>query len=300
MPFAFPYGFLGVQLFYIISGFLIYMSLGNINNSSDFLLNRFSRLFPAYWASIGLTFCLVAIFILPGRQATIYDALINLSMLQEWIGGVKHVDGAYWTLSRFVSFYIIVFLVQKFNLSRRIVLFCFVWILLIFISKMADDVGLSVPYRIKLTFLLTDGSFFIIGIMFYMLIKYGNKLPFIIVILCCQANIYYVNGKLIFVATLLFSLLFMLFSMGYLKFINYRPLTWLGGISYSLYLVHQNIGYIVINKLKDLDIHFGLIIIIPAALSLSIATIITYYIERPALRMLRSKILTNKSHIKSK
>lgn len=288
MPFTFPYGHLGVQFFFMISGFVIYMSLENIKTGSDFIINRFSRLYPAYWTSIGITFGLVSIFTLPGRQASFHDALINLSMLQDWIGEVKQVDGAYWTLSRFVSFYVIIFLIHKFNFKRRIVPLCFVWLLLICISKIAKHIGLIIPYRIELTFLLTEGSFFILGIMFYILRKYGYKPSIYFVILCCQFSVYFVNGKLLFFATLVFSFLFFLFNNGYLKFINVQPLTWLGGISYSLYLVHQNIGYIIINKLKLLEVNFFFLIIIPTAISLAIATAVTYFIEKPVLRMLRS------------
>jgi peptidoglycan/LPS O-acetylase OafA/YrhL len=273
----------------MISGFVIYMSLEKVENGRAFIINRFSRLYPAYWASIVLTFCLVAIFKLPGREAPLCDALINFSMLQDWIGGVEQVDGAYWTLSRFVSFYFIVFLIHKFSLTRRIVSICAVWIFIIILSKLAEYLGLAVPNNIKLAFLLTEGSFFIIGIMFYMVAKYGNKIIFYSIIFCCEASILIVNGKLIFLASLTFSLLFLLFSLGYLRFINFRPLTWLGGISYSLYLIHQNIGYLVINKLKNADINFGLVIIIPTAISLLLATIINYYIEKPANKLLRTK-----------
>lgn len=289
MPFAFPYGYLGVQLFYMISGFVIYMSLENINNGTDFLINRFTRLYPAYWAAIVITFVIVAIFTLPEREAPFSDALINLSMLQDWIGGVKYVDGAYWALSRFVSFYLIVFLIYKFNLKQRIVPLCIFWLFIICISKIMSDVGFSIPHRVKLTLLLIEGSFFIIGVMFYMIKKYGNKLSFYFVIFCCQGTIYFVNGKLIFVAAFIFTFLFFLFSIEYLKFINLRALEWLGGISYSLYLVHQNVGYIVINKLKDYNINFSLLIIIPMAISLAIASFMTYYIEKPSLTLLRSK-----------
>lgn len=295
MPFSFPYGHLGVQLFFMISGFVIYMGLENIKDGSDFIVKRISRLYPAYWASIGITFSLVAIFTLPGRQVPLYDALINLSMLQSWISGVKQVDGSYWALSRFIAFYIIIFLIHKFHLKQKIIQICIVWLLLMCISKTADNIGFSISSKIKLTFLLIDGSFFILGIMFYMIKKYGNKSSFYFVIFCCHASIYFVNGRLLFVAALVFSFLFVLFSTGSLEFINIKPLKWLGGVSYSLYLVHQNIGYIVINKLKILDINFVLIIMIAMAISLSIAAMVDYYIEKPALKMLRAKLSTTDS-----
>lgn len=49
--FNFSYGFLGVHLFFIISGYVIYMSILNCNNTKDFLIKRVVRLYPAYIVS---------------------------------------------------------------------------------------------------------------------------------------------------------------------------------------------------------------------------------------------------------
>jgi len=291
MPFSFPYGHLGVQFFYIISGYVIYMSVININTWTDFIIKRFSRLYPAYWASIGLTFVMVYLFTLPGRQTSFHDALINFTMLQDWIDGVESVDGAYWTLSRFVSFYFIIFLIHLMKLKQRIVEVCLFWLLLVFISKFAELKGINLSGKISLLLLLKEGGFFIIGIMFYMIKKYGNNHSFCLVVAICLLSIFMVNGKILFISAMLFTLIFILFVRGSLEFINNRILIWLGGVSYSLYLVHQNIGYIVINILKPMNLNFFLLILVPTIISLSIATIVTYYIERPALSFIRNHIV---------
>ena len=53
---SFPGGHYGVNLFFIISGFVIFMTLEKTARPLDFVVSRFSRLFPAYWAAIFLTF----------------------------------------------------------------------------------------------------------------------------------------------------------------------------------------------------------------------------------------------------
>jgi len=294
MPFSFPYGHLGVQFFYIISGYVIYMSVININTWTDFIVKRFSRLYPAYWASIVITFLMVYLFTLPGRQTSFKDALVNFSMLQDWIDGVKSVDGAYWTLSRFISFYLIIFLVHLLKLKQKIVLVCLFWLLLCFISKFAELNGINVPEKISLLLLLKEGSFFIIGIMFYMIKQYGNKPSFCFVVTICLLSIFIINGKLLFISAMLFTLIFILFVKGSLTFINNRVLIWLGGISYSLYLVHQNVGYIIINILKSLNVSYFFLVLIPTIISLAIATLVTYFIERPALSLIRNHIFANR------
>lgn len=46
---SFPGGHYGVNLFFIISGFVIFMTLEKTARPLDFVVSRFSRLFPAYW-----------------------------------------------------------------------------------------------------------------------------------------------------------------------------------------------------------------------------------------------------------
>jgi len=57
-PFGFElhtiYGFYAVQLFFIISGFVISLTLEKCNSWRDFAFSRLSRLYPAYWAALSL------------------------------------------------------------------------------------------------------------------------------------------------------------------------------------------------------------------------------------------------------
>ena len=48
------YGYMGVELFFMISGFVILMT--TINKSPvDFVISRVSRLYPAFWIALSLT-----------------------------------------------------------------------------------------------------------------------------------------------------------------------------------------------------------------------------------------------------
>src|SRR5579864_8086350 len=58
---ALPFGNLGVQLFFVISGFVITMTLVRCESQFEFLWKRFARLYPAYWFAVTLTFSAVAL-----------------------------------------------------------------------------------------------------------------------------------------------------------------------------------------------------------------------------------------------
>ncbi len=59
------YGFLGVELFFFISGMVIFHSAANAS-ARGFLLSRVVRLFPAYWVLVTFSFLLVRLAGNPG------------------------------------------------------------------------------------------------------------------------------------------------------------------------------------------------------------------------------------------
>ncbi len=88
-----------------------------------------------------------------------------------------------------------------------------------------------------------------------------------------------------------FSILFILSLNGYLEFIVKKPFLWLGSISYSLYLLHQNLGYIIIRFLYTFEVNNLFVIAIPTMVSLLLAALVTYFIEKPVQNYLRSRLL---------
>ena len=92
----FTYGRMGVQLFFLISGFVILMTLDNSKNIKDFVISRFSRLYPSYWCSILFTVIFISLFGAPFQlgKYTSSQICINFSMIQ-FLFKVKDVDGAY-------------------------------------------------------------------------------------------------------------------------------------------------------------------------------------------------------------
>lgn len=86
----------------------------------------------------------------------------------------------------------------------------------------------------------------------------------------------------------MFYIFFHLATSGRLKFLSIKPLVFLGGISYSLYLLHQNIGYVIINKPYEQELNPIMGILVATVTSIILAIVATKHVERPSLNFIRN------------
>ena len=99
---ALNFGKIGVVIFFFISGMIIPRSL-LLNHSQtpvkSFIISRCFRLYPAYWTSA---------IIAASFASTLWTKqfLVNLTMLQQFVG-VENLIGVYWTLQIELVFYVI-------------------------------------------------------------------------------------------------------------------------------------------------------------------------------------------------
>src|SRR5690242_6045430 len=93
-PYA-KYGYLGVNLFFMISVFVILMTAAR-RSLVPFVVSRLARLYPAFWFCCTLTF--LTTLLIGGEQysATVPQLLINLTMLSGFFH-VAAIDGVYWS-----------------------------------------------------------------------------------------------------------------------------------------------------------------------------------------------------------
>src|SRR5689334_19166915 len=110
-----PLGQRGVEVFFVISGFAIELSLQSANGARDFLASRAVRLYPTFWAALAVTVLVVQTFGLPDRAISIHDALVNTTMIPGSLG-VPAADAVYWTLERELRFYGLVVLILTLGL----------------------------------------------------------------------------------------------------------------------------------------------------------------------------------------
>jgi peptidoglycan/LPS O-acetylase OafA/YrhL len=294
MQLYFSLGQYGVHLFFMISGYVIFMTLEKTRYWLDFLVSRFSRLFPAYWAGIFLTFAVVSTAGLPGREVGIGATGVNFSMLQ-FLVPVPNVDGAYWTLALELSFYAIMFLLHQAKLFVYIDYVAIGWLaILVLVHSASSAFHLVIPDRLMTLLLLEYAQLFIAGIMFYKISKDGFSLMRGAILLAALGVHYYLTDWVSACAVAICMLVFTLSNSGLLKWIAVTPLIFLGTISYTLYLVHQNIGYVVLRLLYKLHFHPYLSIVIAIGVVIGLASMVTFFIEKPALQFIRTKYKNNR------
>jgi exopolysaccharide production protein ExoZ len=107
------FGWVGVPIFFVISGFVIANSAANAS-ALTFLRSRILRLYPAAWVCATLT--LLAWLIIGGESQLLERYLRSMSL---WIKG-PWIDGVYWTLAVEIAFYAIVFVLVAVRQFSRV------------------------------------------------------------------------------------------------------------------------------------------------------------------------------------
>lgn len=110
-----------ILTFFLISGFVIPMSLESSRSAVKFWMRRVFRLFPVYWASIGLAALYLALGGTVGLRIDLSNIgpwIANLFLLERWLGQ-PDVWGVSWTLHFEMSFYVVCSLLFAVRLLRR-------------------------------------------------------------------------------------------------------------------------------------------------------------------------------------
>src|SRR5215471_17195906 len=159
------YGFYAVQLFFIISGFVISLTLEKCDTWKDFAFSRASRLYPAYWTA--LTLMVAAETLVFRKPFWLGGYLTNMTMLQEFMG-FPNLDNVFWSLTVEVAFYAIMAVVFAAGLLPRIEMVAAIWLALACLwSLVHQHLGFGLPEIVPRLFVLQSLPFFAAGIAFY-------------------------------------------------------------------------------------------------------------------------------------
>jgi peptidoglycan/LPS O-acetylase OafA/YrhL len=267
----FKYGYLGVMLFFSISGFVISQTLHGSNKPINFVVKRFSRLFPAMLVCSALTY-VVSLISPQTYHASFYNFLPSLTFLDPRIfnfifrtDGFSWMDEAYWSLFTEIRFYTIaaiVFFTSKEKFHRNFL-----------ILALAIGVAFPVAIYFQITqvrsglnffFIANELPWFVFGIgCYYLHLKHNYKAAAytLVSFLCLSFYILAItekpympfDGTATFIgALIIFSLIFCAIKIRIVSnVLSFKPLTAVGIASYSLYLLHQEIGQKIIQVIDS-------------------------------------------------
>jgi peptidoglycan/LPS O-acetylase OafA/YrhL len=290
---AWPYGHLGIELFFLISGFVILMTLERSGGIGDFAFARFARLFPGYWTALALTVASLAATGAVGLQPTPLEIAANLTMAPA-LFWVAPVDGAWWTLAHELAFYTLAGAAYFLWKPRRIEFFCLAWLVPALAYRLHG--GTLFPYPSGLLLAAQFAPLFVLGMLVYR--THQGRASALTFIACGAALALLITGPqwsfrpitgAAYVAVILaLTLLVGAAASGRLPFLDVRPLRFLGEISYTLYLTHHVIGFLAITALEAGDLDPNIAVALTLAMAIALAWTLTFFIERPVQRHLRN------------
>lgn len=286
-PISFGFGNYGVHLFFLISGFVIFMTLERTQTAMQFVVSRFSRLFPAYWAAILISAAVVYTIGMPSQRLPWRDVVLDFTMIQEVLGG-EHLDGSYWTLEVELFFYVQMLIWFMLGQLKRIHWIIGGWLVLAIIYGLTEKYGRHLSYTVRELLIVRHIPFFALGILFYRLRTHPEQrgLDNAMIVLCLVA-IAIAFAPAFALAAVICSAIFALFVGNHLTWLRAAPFAFLGAISYSLYLLHQAIGFSLIWHLEHAGLSAALSAITAAMLVTGLAVLLTFLVERPAMRLIR-------------
>lgn len=285
---AASYGALGVPIFFVISGFVIALSLRDRRmTSADFVKfvgRRSIRLDPPYWAAIALAivFSVLATKLVAGRppdNITPAQILAHLTYTQN-ILGFANINTVFWTLCYEVQFYIVFAGLLFFRSKLAIIAALLVSLLWCF--RLVPDVPGWFP-NLWFSFLL--------GVSAWYGWTYRAMMPvYLVYVLAVTASaIWFRDGFAItcVVTSLIIAVVATSGRLG--NSLNWGGLQFLGTISYSLYLVHNPITGAVfrIGKIVTGDGPFSEALwwMVSIVACISAANCMWRFVERPSMNL---------------
>lgn len=289
-----PNGHFGVELFFCISGFVILGTIERTANLKRFGIHRLARIYPAYLACAVLSFITIRLahFNVPGL--TPLAIAWNATMLTG-LTGTQAIDPSYWTLSYEIVFYVSAAVAWSWlaGAKRRMELPCLAWLAVSLIGHWVAWVPQH--HRLMVVLNVEYANLFVLGMMLYYLSQ-GSRTrltrPTLLgALLMALFPPEYNSGHLpqpIYIALVLgiCGAIWVVARTGG-NFLDIRPLVFLGDLSYSLYLIHQMVGFALIGMLLRAGLGTNAAILLTIFAVVGLAYCLRRLVERPAERWIK-------------
>lgn len=308
----FSYGYLGVQLFFLISGFVILMTLEKCKTMSSFLIHRWLRLFPAMLVcSLFIYFTSGFFSERPRGDPSLEDLIAGLSLIDPYIWlkltgiELQNLEGAFWSLYVEFKFYVIAALLYFSIGSDRLVvaifLFFLTWCVLHFSTPLHSITVLSLLYSISHILSFEYFGWFSSGAAYYLYTKTENIKWFYFGLMAASISSFATSNLQIsiFLAAILISLFFSfsIISARLQRIISNKFFLYFGFISYPLYLLHENMMISITIQLEPF-LSFVPAYLYPV-LAIGFISLISYYVAKHIEPSIKHIIVKGSTNFKS-
>ena len=297
LGFEWPYGAYGVEMFFILSGFVNSMSLLRRKQPVDFVAARLIRIIPIF-----LLVIIANLWILQwapmNQNVSTAQFAANMTLIPR-ILGYECVDPVMWTLQIEMMFYVTLVAMFKIGALRRYFLgWGTLLVLSLLVCPTLDSMAavhsgsswFGLATAVRRLMLLDFVPLFAIGFLLYMIKTDTGKRWQNIVGIILAAGVFHSidHGKHNPVATALIIGLVTACAYGKVPFLRLKPLVYVSTISYALYLCHNNLGCALMHRFDQSGIPPQICFVIAIVFSFAMAIIITNRIEGPMTQGLRS------------
>jgi peptidoglycan/LPS O-acetylase OafA/YrhL len=283
------YFYFGVKMLFVLSGFVILKTVQQ-KSPLGFVAARFVRLGPTYWICVTLTALVLLAVNSNHAPLDVPSYLANMTMAASAFG-IEFIDGVYWTMEVQLVFYAWVFLLCLARQLHNAGKFLGLWLM----ATVAVHAFGGITFT-KLDYLLLPdlSCYFIAGGVFFLIYQRGHKLYLWAMVAACYAIAISLalDGRLdnptaaVVGNTLLFALFVRLVTSDH----SLRGRPWiftLFKMTYPLYLIHQQVGYVMMTKLDGYLPKYVLLALVVAFMLLAsyvIATQVDRWIMPPVTK----------------
>ena len=253
-------GKFGVVLFFLISGYIIPTSLKDARGTvRDFAVTRFCRLYPFYWFML-----LIYILFSVGDRASelhLVKVISNATMVQGFLGQ-SDIMGPAWTLQIELVFYVMCGVLAAMTLHRSPYTMATSSLALVLIALLFAVIRFMLHKKVPVVLPLGLSVMFL-GALWRQLTLEGSPvakrlfslifIPFCFLLLLTILVAYHDDNPLAYLTCYFSALMIFLISTGS-HYPRDRLFSFLGTISYSLYLIHPILPYFALKSQTMTDL----------------------------------------------
>lgn len=288
------FGYLGVDMFFMISGFVVLLSAWN-RRPGAFLVSRIIRLYPAFWVAVTIT-ALISVTLGMGKYpVTFVQYLANLTMFNS-LPDIPNIDVVYWTLWAEIRFYAIIFVLAWIGITRsRVIGVLWGWLALTFLLQ-SGLLPASVHSLADLVVQSQFSHYFIAGMALCMVYRFGPSAQLATIVLLSFVNAVYrgiefagkvgtryqteINSAVVVGVIVAIFIVLFLISLRVTQRLGRPWFAVAGALTYPLYLIHAHVGFIVFDRLGDV-VQRHVLLIGTVVLMCLAAYAINVAVERP-------------------